>query len=127
MNFDYKFAKFILVGCSNTLISFSVFHVTLLALPDLALKGGLAQGISYIPAIFWSYYWNSRWTFNQTTARKNTLLSFTLVQVMFLIISSVLVSVGVDYLNFPPTIVWFVVSAFITICNFIISKKILTS
>lgn len=127
MILDNRLVRFALVGCSNTLISFTIFYFFLLFLSDSSIKGVLAQGISYVPSIFWSYYWNSRWTFQGRVGSNsiNNFGAFATAQVIFLVLSSLLVGIGVDYFKFMPTLVWITVSTLIVILNFLASKKII--
>jgi putative flippase GtrA len=62
-----QFAKFCVVGLSNTLISYVLYSVALLIFRGFRILKGYdyiaAQVIQFILSVLWSYYWNNRYVF----------------------------------------------------------------
>jgi len=118
---DRTLLRFLLVGASNTVVSYTVFH---LSLRDLVQSAAVAQALSYSAGILWSFLWNRRWTFRHQGAVLPSLLAFTALQLALLVASSLLVGLAVDRLMLPPTPSWLVVMAFITVLNYAASRHL---
>lgn len=62
-----QFVKFGIVGVSNTVISYVLYTVTLLALRGLHIFAGydylIATAIAFILSVLWSFYWNNKMVF----------------------------------------------------------------
>ena len=62
-----QFVKFGIVGVSNTVISYVLYTVTLLALRGLHIFTGydylIATAIAFILSVLWSFYWNNKMVF----------------------------------------------------------------
>jgi len=60
-----QFIKFCLVGVSNTLISYALYTATVFVLTPLNFKYDyvVANLISFILSVLWSFYWNNRYVF----------------------------------------------------------------
>lgn len=121
LKLDKIFIKFLIVGLSNTLISYLVFVLGLKLLSLQNTKATTAQLISYLSGILWSYYWNKGWTFESNNT--NGLQKFFILQISLAILSTGLIGVSVDYLHFYPTITWLVIMGFITIINYWLSRN----
>lgn len=65
-NLAKQFVKFGIVGLSNTAIAYLIIVVTLLCLSPLKLSYDfyVANVVSFILSVAWSYYWNRRYVFN---------------------------------------------------------------
>ncbi len=61
-----QFIKFVLVGCSNALITLLVYYAIVLAFGKSAYLAG--QTVGYIAGIFNSFFWNSRFVFSAQQA-----------------------------------------------------------
>ena len=63
-----QFAKFGLVGVSNTVISYSIYVICLLLFEKNRLFVNLdyliAQGIAFFLSVLWSFYWNRKYVFH---------------------------------------------------------------
>lgn len=116
------FSRFVIIGCTNTLVSFMVFQISLFLLPPLPIRAAVAQVICYIPGLIWSFYWNSKWTFKQHNTGISTFGRFVIIQLFFLTISSLFIGIGVDYMKLSPTLVWIIIMSFIIILNFLATK-----
>lgn len=119
--------RFIIVGLSNTLISYGLFWLALNALPDIAAKATLAQALSYAGGIIWSFYWNRRWTFaaKQPAAQHGPARQagkFLLLQILLLVFSSLIVGLLVDVLSFAATPSWLAVMFIVTLINYYLQK-----
>lgn len=119
---ECQFFRFLIVGLSNTLISFLIFFLIFNILPDIPGMASLSQGGSYCAGILWSYFWNRRWVFKSNKKILGEGGRFLFTQVILLVISSVSVGAMVDFLHFYYIISWVVVMVFITIFNYLLLK-----
>jgi putative flippase GtrA len=110
--------RFIVVGLSNTVISYLVF----IGLHRLLETAFLAQALAYAAGICWSYAWNSRWTFGQAAYSRAQFVRFVVTQLSLLAASSVLIGIAVDALRLHATASWVVVMALVTIVNYLVTK-----
>jgi putative flippase GtrA len=120
--FDEKFLRFVLVGFSNFLVSFALFHLLLLVPVTFAVKTAISQLISYSGGAVWSYYWNRRFTFRSQGVVLPQAARFLTLQASLALISSVLIGLCVDVLGLPPTPSWWLVMIPATIVNFLTAK-----
>lgn len=62
-----QFVKFGIVGVSNTVVSYVLYIVTLYGLKAAELMPGadylMAQGVSFVLSVLWSFYWNNKAVF----------------------------------------------------------------
>ena len=62
-----QFVKFGIVGVSNTVISYVLYMVTLFGLKQAGLMPKadylMAQGVSFVLSVLWSFYWNQKAVF----------------------------------------------------------------
>lgn len=115
---DPQFLKFCMVGVSNTLLSFLVFWT--LVQGDLHVF--LAQILSYLAGIFWSFFINSRWTFRANGALTNRFVRFLVLQVSLMLLSAFSVSTLTSVSLLGPSISWVLVMAVVTVVNFGVSR-----
>ena len=117
---DKRLIRFLLVGVSNTVISYLVFllgyHV--LFVGDVLFS----QPLSYGAGIAWSYFWNRNWTFRSSGGVGREFIRFAVVQVILLFLSTGLIHLVVDWGNMNANIGWILVMAVITALNFFLSK-----
>ena len=119
-----KFLRFVAVGCTNYIISGSVFWLCLSILTESPLKATISQLISYTAGIFWSFYWNRRVTFRNTTGSvMHQAGLFVALQVSLAVISAALIGLSIDILDFPPGPSWFLIMCLITAINFLLCKR----
>jgi putative flippase GtrA len=119
-----QFVRFLVVGLSNTLISYSVFLLLFHALDQASAPAAIAQIASYASGTVWSYYWNRIWTFKSKTSVLHEAPAFFVSQLVLLFISSAGLGLLVDYFGLPPTASWLAVMAFVTILNFVVLQKL---
>ena len=141
-----QLVRFLIVGCSNFAVSYSVFYLSLeyLEVGSVLLRalGGLGESLeswlashgistinglvsqvfSYSAGIANSFLWNSLWTFRVTSPGAGHALRFVALNLANLIASAIAIFVFVDLMGFNVTIVWLVVMALVTIANFTGSK-----
>ena len=120
---DEKFWRFILVGCSNFLVSFFVFRLLLLTPVTFAAKATVSQLVSYAAGMLWSFVLNRRLTLKSSDAALPQMTRFLGLQVVLALISAALIGVCVDVLALPAARSWLAVMTVITVVNFLISKS----
>jgi len=114
-----EFARFMIVGLSNFLVSYVTFLFFITILPKSPLSAGIAQAVSYSAGIVWSYYWNGRWTFRMHSTQGNAFMKFLLLQLLLMIISSFSIGVCVNQSSLAPGIIWVLVMCPVTVLNFL--------
>lgn len=117
---DKRLIRFLLVGATNTVVSYLVFLVAyhILFVGDVLFS----QPLSYGAGIAWSYFWNRKWTFQSSAGLGGEFVRFVVVQVVLLLLSTGLIHLVVDYCNMNANIGWILVMAFITALNFVLTK-----
>ena len=118
---DRALFRFLVVGVSNTVVSYTVFH---LSLREWVHSAAIAQAMSYGAGILWSFLWNRIWTFRHQGAVLPSLVAFTALQLTFLVVSSLLVGLAIDVLELPSTSSWISVMALITVVNYWTSRRL---
>ena len=115
-----SFYRFIVVGISNTIISYLTFIIAY----HFIVKSNtiISQILSYSAGIVWSFIWNRRWTFKSKKSMSKEFLLFVLTQVVMLVLSTALLYLIVDRYHYPASISWVCVMAIITILNFVMLK-----
>ncbi len=121
---DYAPVRFLVVGASNTALSYGVFRAGLAWLPLPQGRAAAAQAIAYGAGILWSFAWNRRWTFRAAGPVAPSLAAFTASQLLLLAASSALLGLTVDVLALPPTPSWLAVMALITVLNYLTARNI---
>jgi putative flippase GtrA len=114
--------RFLVVGVSNTALSFVVFWLCLWLLPRHPVQATVAQLVSYVAGIFWSFVWNRRWTFRSRAPAAGQAVRFTVLQVAVALVSSAQIGLAVDYLGLPVIPSWVAVLGFTTVVNFVGSR-----
>ena len=115
-------AKFLVVGLSNTLISYLAFLVLYFLIFNENVF--VSQCISYAVGIFWSFYWNKKWTFSKKRHSMKTFIPFFSVQLFLLFFSALLLDFASAIINWNISIVWVGTMCIVTLMNFVLSKKI---
>ena len=141
-----QFVKFLVVGCSNFAISFTVFYlcyekwhvfsrlmndtgefgkVIMHSLSRMGIEspeGGFANIIGYSAGIANSFFWNRTWTFRVLTETGRQFKRFVSLNVFCLFLSSFIIFIYVDIFGWRYMSVWVVTMTFVTVMNFIGSK-----
>jgi putative flippase GtrA len=114
--------RFLLVGASNFVLSFALFH-GLLALPvGLAVAPFLAQLVSYSVGTAWSFFWNRQFTFRATGGAIEQASRFLALQAMLALVSAVCVDAAIGHAGLSPMVAWFTVMSAVTVVNFLLSR-----
>lgn len=93
------FVRYCTVGVSNTVIDFGLY--TILTRWG-ALHYLLANAISFLVAVSWSYVWNRRWTFRSTDRRRvRQFVTFMAITIVGVGISEAVLAIGVEALHIP--------------------------
>lgn len=118
--FGIHLVKFLIIGASNTVISYTVFFV----LYNTVLAGNAfySQCLSYTAGVLWSFLWNKRWTFSENPNRWASFPSFMVLQLMLLLISAFALDAATGNLHWNITLIWMCVMAISTAINFVITK-----
>ena len=141
-----QFSKFIVIGCSNFLVSFAVFFLFYNYLPlsdalfnflgatgvslqaaihgtgAASLDATLANIIGYSAGILNSFTWNKLWTFKAQYETVRQFKRFLLLNLACLLLSSACLFLFTDLLEWPYMPVWLITMTAITMVNFIGSK-----
>jgi len=138
--------RFCLVGCSNVVLSYSVFFLCyhyfplsaiFAALPsDLAdaliagmrrlglvsLDASMANVIGFTAGMGNSFFWNKRWTFRSLERTHVQAHRFIVTNLLCLVISTGCMLVGADLKQLPYPLVWGATMAGVTGINFLLSR-----
>jgi putative flippase GtrA len=120
--FEARFVRFLLVGLSNTVVSFCVFQGLLRLSRERALAVSLCQFASYSAGIAWSFFWNGRFTFRSHAPVVQQGFRFVVVQLFMAGASSAGIALCVGILGWAPTLSWFIIMVPVTIANFLLSR-----
>lgn len=114
--------KFVIVGVSNTIISYIVFFTLYHTL--LVGDAVSSQSLSYAAGILWSFTWNKRWTFSEHPNRRAFLAPFLILQLMLLAISALALDIAKENLDWNINLIWVCIMAVSTAINFALSKYV---
>jgi putative flippase GtrA len=121
---DTRLIRFILVGCSNFVVSFLTFQVFLKATDDFLMRLAVAQVTSYGAGLIWSFIWNRRYTFRSFGPWSTQFMKFLTIQLILAGASALLIWLIADILfHLHATLSWFIVMCPITILNFYLTRK----
>jgi putative flippase GtrA len=120
--YDPSLGRFLLVGLSNTALSYAVFRLCLWVLPAFALRATVSQVVSYGSGIAWSFLWNRIWTFKSQAPAARQGIRFVTLQLSMAALSSALVGLSVDALRLPATPSWVAVMGLVTVVNYLGSR-----
>jgi putative flippase GtrA len=118
--FFIHFVKFIIIGVSNTIISYIVFFILYNNL--LAGDAFYSQCLSYTAGIIWSFIWNKRWTFSEKPNGWASFAPFLTLQLSLLFISAFALDIAKGKLDWNINLIWWCVMAVSTAINFVITK-----
>jgi putative flippase GtrA len=133
---DDSAARFALVGCTNFVVSFTVFYLSFHYLPadvvaavarlagaaDTAQhppSAAVANVLAYLAGMINSFLLNRSWTFRASGNAWPQALRFAAVNLFSLVMSTVVSFVLVDVLRFPPLVVWVPVTVVVVIVNYL--------
>jgi putative flippase GtrA len=117
-------ARFVVVGLSNSLLSFVAFRAGIELLPPVGGRAAAAQALAYAAGILWSFYWNRRWTFGARGPVTRSLAAFAATQGALLALTSAALGLAVDALGAPATPSWLAVMAGATLLNYLAQRHL---
>ena len=126
-----QFIKFGIVGVSNTVISYVLYTLSLLGFRQCGLLAGIdyfiAQVISFILSVLWSFYWNNKAVFvlqegEQRSVWKALLKTYVSYSFTGLFLNSLLIWLWVDVVHISEFIAPLINLIISVPVNFIINK-----
>ncbi len=129
LSFLIQFFKFGIVGLSNTIISYSIYCLTLYVLKPFQLQYDYFIGniLSFVLSVLWSFYWNNKFVFKLEEGKKRNLffaLSKTYISYSFtgIILTNILSYIWIDTLGVPKYIAPIINLVISVPLNFVINK-----
>lgn len=114
-----RFLRFLVVGASNTAISFVTYLVAHALLPAAAGRASAAQAVAYAAGIAWSYAWNRAWVFGSRDRMLGEGARFLASQLGLMVLSVAAIGVAVDGFGAHHVWAWLVVMALVTVLNYL--------
>lgn len=127
----WQFVKFCIVGVSNTIISYVLYVLSLLALQGLSVFEKydyiISSVIAFVLSVLWSFYWNNRYVFTLQNNEKRSVwkaLIKTYISYSFtgLFLNMILMYVWVDLLGISKFIAPIINLVISVPVNFVINK-----
>ena len=120
-NWIEQFLKFVLVGCSNTIILLAVYYIIIFILGKQYYLFG--QTLGYIAGIVNSFYWNSRCVFrNKSSQGWNAFVKMCFCYGSTYFLQMGLLYISVEMLKWSEVISPIIAIVITTPVNFIINK-----
>ena len=125
-----QFVKFGIVGLSNTVVSYLIYIMSLLALQKAGILPEIdylvSQFIGFVLSVLWSFYWNNKFVFGDSEGKRNlwqTLLK-TYMSYAFtgLFLNSILSLVWVEFFHWSKMIAPIINLLVSVPLNFIMNK-----
>ena len=118
-----QFVKFGIVGVSNTLIFLAIYYIFLYINERLYLAGNI---VGWVVSVVNAFFWNNNFVFSsENSSRKSTMVKLGKTYLSYgatFLISTTLIYVEVDVLNWPAALCP-VLNLLITIpANFLLNK-----
>lgn len=115
-----RMIRFVIVGLSNTVISFCVFQLLVSLLSSkTSWAAALSQALAYAAGVAWSFTWNRKWTFTSENRYHQELFRFLLLQIALLFLSATSIQALVVTMHISPSLAWVMVMIITTGANFI--------
>lgn len=104
----HPFARFVVVGCLNFVVSFAAFYASYQYLPlaESSGRGAVANVVAYGAGLLNSFMLNRLWTFRAEGHVGVHAVKFVLLNAATLVASTGVVWVLVDWAGFPALAVW---------------------
>lgn len=104
----HSVARFVAVGCTNFVVSFTAFFLAYRYLPLDALdgRGAVANVVAYAAGMLNSFVLNRLWTFEAEGRIAVHAVRFIVLNISTLAASTLIVYVLVDRMGFPELAVW---------------------
>ena len=117
-----QLVRFALVGCSNFLVSYTVFWLCLRIPFTFQFRASAAQLVSYSVGVVWSFLLNRRFTFDPEGPIARQAGRFVTLQIVLAFSSAAIIGYAVDSLDLPATLTWIVVMSIVTVINFTLCR-----
>ena len=126
-----QFVKFGIVGVSNSVVSYVLYAGSLFCLQraEIAVRWNylIAQTISFILSVLWSFYWNNKYVFTLQEGKKRSLMKSllkTYISYSFtgLFLNSILLSLWIQVLHISEYIAPIINLIINVPVNFLINK-----
>jgi len=104
----HPLARFVVVGCTNFVVSFAAFYWSYHYLPlgESTGSGAVANVLAYAAGMINSFVLNRLWTFRAEGRVATHAFKFVALNAATLVASTGIVFVLVDWAGFPPLAVW---------------------
>ena len=104
----HPFARFVVVGCANFVVSFAAFYASYQYLPlgESSGRGAVANVLAYCAGLVNSFVLNRLWTFRAEGSVGSHALRFGLLNAATLVASTLVVLLLVDRAGLPALAVW---------------------
>jgi len=104
----HPFARFVVVGCANFVVSFAAFYASYQYLPlgESSGRGAVANVLAYCAGLVNSFVLNRLWTFRAEGSVGSHALRFGLLNAATLVASTLIVLLLVDRAGLPALAVW---------------------
>jgi len=104
----HPFARFVVVGCANFIVSFAAFYASYRYLPlDESIgRGAAANVLAYCAGLVNSFVLNRLWTFRAEGRVAVHALKFGILNAATLLVSTAVVLLLVDRAGYPALAVW---------------------
>lgn len=110
--------KFILVGCSNAIVSLIVYYILI----GVGIHYQIANIFGFIIGTLNGYLWSKNWVFNDRTKTKNQIVKFYGVYFITWMLGSFLLFIWIEILHINGVIAPLINIIVTTPLNYIISK-----
>lgn len=123
---DKRFLRFIIIGISNTILSYLLFISILTLCLHLQINFAvfIAQFTACTIALIWSYIWNRLWSFQSQKSKKIEFTKFIISQIFYMVLTAVALHLLIMNLNLNPTLSWVGVMGIATILNYLILRNL---
>jgi putative flippase GtrA len=106
LGLGHPFARFVVVGCANFVVSFAAFYASYRYLPLDGGRGAVANVLAYGAGLVNSFVLNRLWTFRAEGHVGAHALKFGLLNAATLVGSTAIVLLLVDRAGLPALAVW---------------------
>lgn len=111
--------RFLIIGIIATLISYSVFVISIRL---LSLHYIIANILAFLLSIIFSYNLNKHWSFGVTTQQKSHIIQYLTLYLTSLVVGTIILHITIDSFGIIPEIAFIISLFFTTTINFIGTK-----
>jgi putative flippase GtrA len=114
----YRFAKFAVVGVSNTLLTLLTYWI----LVYIGIYYVTANIVGYMVGMANSYFWNSKYVFERTSTHSSTITKFIIVNLIVLGLTSVMLYFFIEKIYINKYLAQLIVIPAGMVLNYILNK-----